>query len=118
MSSPDGVIRELATLWSRSDYTSKSSNVTFYNFIQSKNLRKAIVDAERLVTLVNVASNKINGKTDMRRFIKNADELTYTKHLQETRLGEIKKVNFEIGIGNAVVNLKSIKLLRIIKNMY
>lgn len=114
MISPDGVIRELATLWSRSDYTSKSSNVTFYNFIQSKNLRKAIVDAERLVTLVNVASNKINGKTDMRRFIKHADELTYTKHLQETRLGEIKKVNFEIGVGSAVINLKSIKMIKVV----
>lgn len=110
----DGVIRALATLWSRSDYTSKSINVTFYNFKQSINLRKAIVDAERLVTLVNVASNKIDGKTDMRRFIKNAYELTYTKHLQETRLGEIKKVNFEIGVGNAIVNLKSIKTIKVV----
>ncbi|EOK5710308.1 replication endonuclease [Vibrio parahaemolyticus] len=88
----------------------------FYDLKARREMKKAFEDAYRMQELIDFASKKKNNKSQMNEFILRADEIDYTKETKKNRYDEEVKVNTDINVRRASVNLDEIKTVRVMKN--
>ncbi|ELV8692619.1 replication endonuclease [Vibrio vulnificus] len=88
----------------------------FYDLKARREMKKAFEDAYRLQELIDFASKKKRNQSQMNDFILRADEIDYTKETKMNKYGEEVKVNTDINVRRASVNLDEIKTVRVIKN--
>lgn len=88
----------------------------FYDLKARREMKKAFEDAYRMQELIDFASKKKNNKSQMNEFILRADEIDYTKEVKINKYNEEVKVNTDINVRRASVNLDEIKTVKVIKN--
>ncbi len=88
----------------------------FYDLKARREMKKAFKDADRMQELIDFASKKKNNQSQMNEFILRADEIDYTKETKTNKYGEEVKVNTDINVRRASVNLDEIKTVKVIKN--
>ncbi|EKO3663447.1 replication endonuclease [Vibrio metschnikovii] len=88
----------------------------FYDLKARREMKKAFEDAYRMQELIDFASKKKNNQSQMNEFILRADEIDYTKEVKMNKYNEEVKVNTDINVRRASVNLDEIKTVRVIKN--
>ncbi|ODP98410.1 hypothetical protein BGL48_12615 [Salinivibrio sp. SS3] len=88
----------------------------FYDLKARREMKKAFEDAYRMQELIDFASKKKKNQSQMNEFILRADEIDYTKEIKTNKYGEEVKVNTDINVRRASVNLDEIKTVRVMKN--
>ncbi|EGR1783153.1 hypothetical protein D3763_25320 [Vibrio parahaemolyticus] len=88
----------------------------FYDLKARREMKKAFEDAYRMQELIDFASKKKNNQSQMNEFILRADEIDYTKETKTNKYNEEVKVNTDINVRRASVNLDEIKTVRVMKN--
>ncbi|MFW1081267.1 replication endonuclease [Vibrio parahaemolyticus] len=88
----------------------------FYDLKARREMKKAFEDAYRMQELIDFASKKKNNQSQMNEFILRANEIDYTKETKTNKYGEEVKVNTDINVRRASVNLDKIKTVKVIKN--
>ncbi|EKF9199874.1 replication endonuclease [Vibrio cholerae] len=88
----------------------------FYDLKARREIKKAFEDAYRMQELIDFASKKKNNQSQMNEFILRADEIDYTKEVKMNKYNEEVKVNTDINVRRASVNLDEIKTVRVMKN--
>ncbi|EKA4469812.1 replication endonuclease [Vibrio parahaemolyticus] len=88
----------------------------FYDLNARREMKKAFEDAYRMQELIDFASKKKKNQSQMDKFILSADEINYTKETKKNKYDEEVKVNTDINVSRASVNLDEIKTIRVIKN--
>ncbi|MCF9106508.1 hypothetical protein J7942_15590 [Vibrio parahaemolyticus] len=88
----------------------------FYDLNARREMKKAFEDAYRMQELIDFASKKEKNQSQMDKFILSADEINYKKETKKNKYDEEVKVNTDINVSRASVNLDEIKTIRVIKN--